>query len=121
MGYCKIFPSGTVEVLEARLKKTKNSEQLRRIQTVYYRAKYNYLPVKISEMTGYAVGTVHNIHSDYLARRFTVFKLSRPGGRMAALMTPDEEAAFLRPFIKDGDSGQEQQRRRKSDFYLKLL
>ena len=63
MGYCKIFPSGTVKVLEARLKKTKNSEELRRIQMVYYRAKYNYSPVKIAEMTGYAVETVHNIHS----------------------------------------------------------
>ena len=105
MGYRKTLPPGTVTDLEERLKKAKNAEELRRIQTVYYRAKYDYSPTQIAAMTGYAVGTVHNIHSDYLARGAVIFKLGRPGGRQAALMTPSAEAEFLSPFIEDGDAG----------------
>jgi transposase len=105
MAYRKSLPSGTIAKLEKRLKEAKSAEDLRRVQTVYYRARFDYPPAQIAEMTGYAVGTVHNIHSDYLEHGDKIFDSSRPGGRRAALMSVSEEAAFLAPFIAEGDAG----------------
>lgn len=105
MRYRQSLPSGTVEALEERLKQTKNMEVFRRIQCVYLRARHGYPPAQIAEITGYALGTVHNIHSGYLSRGEEIFTLGKPGGRNAAHMTPKEETAFLASFIRRGDAG----------------
>ncbi|MCP4932656.1 MAG: hypothetical protein GY927_00285 [bacterium] len=105
MGYHKIFSDGTVDILEGLLKTTKDSNVLRRIQAVYFRAKFGYPVSQIAVMTGYTVGTIRNLHSMFLQKGVKIFDLGSPGGRKAAYMTPAEEADFLRPFIEDGDAG----------------
>lgn len=105
MGYRNELPTGTAEKLEERLKSTKDAEELRRVQAVYYRARYGYLPTKIAEMTGYSVGTIHNIHSKYIARGDEIFVSGQSGGRNAAYMSKEEEAVFMEQFIERGDIG----------------
>ena len=105
MGYRNELPEGTSAKLEVLLKETKDTEVLRLVQTIYLRAKHGFLPKQIAQITGYSVGTVYNLHSRYLKEGDHIFYIGRSGGRMAAYMTPDEEADFLRPFIEDGDAG----------------
>ena len=105
MSYHKKFPNGTVNILEKLLKTTKDTDALRRVQAVYFRAKFDYPASQIAAMTGYSVGIVSNLHVAFFSEGVKIFTLKRSGGRMAVYMTPDEEADFLRPFIKDGDLG----------------
>ena len=105
MGYRNELPTGTAVRLENLLKSTKGGDELRRIQAVYYRAKYGYLPSKIAQMTGFSVGTVHNIHSKYIAKGDEIFVFGKSGGRKAAYMSKEEEAVFLEQFIERGDIG----------------
>lgn len=105
MSYRNELPEGTGDRLECLLKGTKEAEVLRRIQAIYLRARHGFLPEQIAQITGYSVGTVHNLHSRYLKEGDRVFVLGRPGGRNAAHMTPDEERAFLEPFVESGDAG----------------
>lgn len=105
MGYHKEFALGTATLLEGLLKEARNNDALRRIQAVYFRARHNYPASQIAEMTGYSVRTVRNIHSAFLRDGCKTFDLKRPGGRRAAYMPPEEEAAFLLPFIEEGDAG----------------
>jgi len=105
MGYRNTLPEGTAQRLEFLLTKTKEAEVLRRVQAIYLRARHGFLPEQIAQVTGYSVGTVHNLHSRYLKEGDRVFDLGKPGGRNAAHMTPSEERAFLEPFTQAGDAG----------------
>ena len=70
MGYHKEFPVGTAERLEGLLKEARDNEFFRRVQAVYFRAKFGYPALQIADMTGYSVGTVRNVHSAFFARWF---------------------------------------------------
>ena len=105
MVYRNTFPEGTAQRLEGILAKTKEADVLRRVQAIYLRARHGFLPEQIARITGYSVGTVHNLHSRYLKEGDCIFDLGKPGGRNAAHMTPDEERAFLEPFAGKGDVG----------------
>ncbi len=105
MSYRKKFPEGTADSLEVLLKEAKDTEVLRRVQTIYLRARYGFLPFEIAHITGYSVGTVYNLHSRYLKEGDHIFDLGSPGGRNAAYMIPAEESDFLKPFIESGDAG----------------
>lgn len=105
MGYRNELLEGTADRLEGLLKATKEAEVLRRVQAVYLRARHGFSPKQIAQITGYSVGTVHNLHSRYLKEGDRIFELGTPGGRNAAHMTPEEERAFLAPFIRHGDAG----------------
>ena len=105
MGYRNELPEGTSAKLEALLKETKDTEVLRRVQTIYLRAQHGFLPKQIAQITGYSAGTIYNLHSRYLREGDRIFDLGRPGGRNAAYMSPLVETAFLSPFIKAGDAG----------------
>jgi transposase len=105
MGYHKEFPSGTAEQVESLLKEAKDNDALRRLQSVYFRAKFGYPAAQIAAMTGYSIGTIRNIHSAFLRDGFAIFNPGRPGGRNAAYMSPSAEAAFLESFTHAGDIG----------------
>lgn len=105
MGYRNELADGTADRLESLLKETKEAEVLRRVQAIYLRVRHGFLPKQIAQITGYSVGTVHNLHSRYLKEGERIFDLGSPGGRNAAHMTPEKERAFLEPFIKHGDAG----------------
>ena len=105
MGYRNELPAGTADRLEGLLRDTREAEVLRRIQAIYLRARHEFFPKQIAQITGYSVGTVYNLHSRYLKEGDCVFDLGRPGGRNAAHMTPEQERAFLEPFAPSGDAG----------------
>ena len=105
MSYHKEFPNGTVKTLERLLKTTKDERSLRRIQAIYFRAKFDYPASQIADMTGFSVGSVRNLHVAFFTKGVKIFTLGRAGGRKAAYMTPEEEADFLRQFIEIGDVG----------------
>ena len=96
MSYHKEFPNGTVKTLERLLKTTKDERSLRRIQAIYFRAKFDYPASQIADMTGFSVGSVRNLHVAFFTKGVKIFTLGRAGGRKAAYMTPEEEADFLR-------------------------
>lgn len=105
MSYRNELSEGIADKLEFLLKETKDTEVLRRVQTIYLRVRHGFLPKQIARITGYSVGTVYNLHSRYFKEGDRIFDLGSPGGRNAAYMNPSDEAAFLEPFIKVGDAG----------------
>lgn len=105
LGYHKAFGAGTAERLEKALKEVTDSEVLRRIQAVYFRAKHGYGTGQIAKMTGYAPGTVRNLHAAFFRDGMKIFDLGQAGGQRPAYMTQDEEGAFLKPFFEAGDKG----------------
>ena len=105
MGYHKAFPKEATKKLESLLKVSKDADILRRVQAVYFRVKHGYGADQIAQMTGYSVGAVRNIHSDFRKGGMTIFKISGRGGRRNADMSVAEEAAFVSMFDVEGKAG----------------
>ena len=66
MRHQKPFPPDTVERLETLLKFSGSVEEYRRIQSIYFRAKYGYRAEQIADMLSLKTQTVRNLHSAYL-------------------------------------------------------
>ena len=103
--YRKSFPEGTAELVGQLIEDSKEPSVLKRAQAIYCRAAYNMPPSQIASLTGLAESTVRRLHSGFLRFGMEIFDLSGRGGRRRQIMTPDEETAFLKPFIEAGDAG----------------
>ena len=58
----KPFLPETIERLETLLKSTRSIYEFKKIQTVYFRAKYDYSASQIAKMVRFKLQTVRNIH-----------------------------------------------------------
>lgn len=103
--YRKSFPQTTVLLVRKIIEESKDTSVLKRAQAIYCRAAHDMDPARIADLTGLAETTVRRLHSDFLRKGMEIFELSGRGGRRRQIMTPEEEAAFLRPFIAVGDAG----------------
>ena len=103
----KPFPPETIECLEALLTETGSIYEFKKIQTVYFRAKYDYSASKIAQLVGLKLQTVKNIHSAYLKDGPTSLKSSNgsPGGRNISYLTEEQENVFLAEFELQGKQG----------------
>lgn len=104
-GYRYTYPSGTSLDLYNLLKVTSDSFLFRKIQSVYLRAKFGYLPARVSEITGLSVSRIRHIHSEYKKSGKASLVFGKKGGRNHFYMSFDDEAKFLETFKKEASSG----------------
>jgi len=101
----KQFVEGTTERMESLLKTADHVNELKRIQSIYFRAKYDIPIEQIADMVGWNVGTVRNIYHYYMKNGEAALRLRGRGGRFHAYLSEVEEAEFLASFMESGQEG----------------
>ena len=99
------MPEGTSEQIAMLLKTASDASELKRLQCIYFRARYHYTGDQISEITGYDARTVRRIQSAYLKDGEKSLALKKTGGRYHANFTIKEEEEFLAPFFDKAQNG----------------
>ena len=99
------FPGGTTERMKQLLTSATSLREYRRIQSIYFRAKYGYSAVQIADMVGLQIQTVRNLHAAYLKEGEAVLQLTGQGGRYRSNLSLQEEDALLSAFEVDGQLG----------------
>lgn len=99
------MPAGTSELIADLLKTASDASELKRLQCIYFRARYHYTGDQISEITGYDARTVRRIQAAYLRDGEKSLTLKKTGGRYHANLTIEEEEAFLAPFFDKAKNG----------------
>lgn len=101
-----VAPDPTViNALAEQLKRAKGRSEYQRIQCVLIRATLGSSAAEIARILGWSIGTVHVIHSRWAKEGEAIFDLKPRGGRRHAYLTPEEEEAFLRPFLGKASAG----------------
>lgn len=99
------FSKSTAEKMEDLLSCTTNLNEYKRIQCIYFRAKFDYDTTLIAQITGYKVQTVRNIHSNYLKQGIKSLKISAKGGRYHSIFTIKQEKELINKFEKEAEQG----------------
>ena len=89
------FSVGVADRLEPLMHQVKNKEELRRMQAIYFRARFGDSAKQVSQRTGLTLGTVHNLHSRWRKEGEAALELAPRGGRRHAYMSIEEERAWL--------------------------
>lgn len=97
--------AATIKALAERLKKAATRAEFQRIQCVLIRATLNSTAAEIAQLLGWSLATVHIIHSRWAKEGDAIFDLKRRGGRRNHYLTPEEEKAFLAPFLRKAEAG----------------
>jgi transposase len=87
------------------MRTSKDVEQFKRMQAVYYRACYKEKAPKIAERTGLSIGTIWNIHSRWKRQGISIFDIKATGGRLREYIPFEEEKEFLKQFETEGNKG----------------
>lgn len=99
------FPTSTAEKMEKLLQTAKSLNEYKRIQCIYFRAKFDYDASLIAQITGYKLQTVRNIHSAFLKQGVKTLKVSQKGGRYNSVMTLNEEKELIKEFDDKAKKG----------------
>jgi transposase len=99
------FPAGTTEKMEALLKTVKDLSEYKRVQCIFFRAKFDYSAELITQITGYKLQTVRNIHSSFLKQGEKALKINKKGGRYNELLTIKEEKKLIDEFDEKANKG----------------
>jgi transposase len=99
------FRAGTAEKMEKLLQAAKNLNEHKRIQCIYFRAKFDYSADLIAQITGYKLQTVRNIHSSFLKQGVKALKVNQKGGRYNSVLTFNEEKKFIKEFDDKAKKG----------------
>ena len=94
-----------VEALKARLKQAKTIAEFQRIQCVLLRATLDCSASQIAQVLGWATATVHITHSRWAKEGESLFDLKGKGGRRNQLLSEQQEAEVLEPFIERASAG----------------
>lgn len=94
-----------INALADRLKAAKGRPEFQRIQCVLIRATLGSSAPEIARILGWSPATVHVIHSRWAKEGEAIFDLKPKGGRKHSYLTPEEEVAFLRPFLAKAVAG----------------
>lgn len=101
-----VAPSqATINALAEQLKRARSRREYQRIQCVLIRATLGSSAAAIARIVGWSTATVHAIHSRWAQEGEAIFDLKPKGGRRHAYLTPEEEAAFLQPFLAKAQAG----------------
>lgn len=87
------------------MRQSKDLDQYKRMQAVYYRACYKEKAPKIAERTGLSIGTIWNIHSRWKRQGISIFDIKVTGGRLREHISFEEEKEFLKQFETEGNKG----------------
>lgn len=96
---------GTVKRMEILIKATSDVNELKRVQSIYFRAKYGMSAEQIADMVGWSVGTIRNIHHEYMKHGEGALKVHSRGGRYHDYLSEEEEELLLAPFTLSGKEG----------------
>lgn len=99
------FSDAVADRLESRMREAKTAADLRRLQAIYFRARYNDSAARVAERTGLSLQTVRNLHSAWRHHGDAMLALGVKGGRYHEHQTIEEEHAFIAPFIEEAKAG----------------
>jgi transposase len=97
--------AATVDALKARLKRATTIAEFQRIQCVLLRATLACSASQIAQVLGWATATVHITHSRWAKEGESLFDLKGKGGRKNQLLSEQQEAEVLAPFIEQASAG----------------
>jgi transposase len=99
------LPEGSAERLAALLKEAKSKAEYQRIQCVWLRAALGLCAAQIATALGWQVGSVRQVHSDYLRHGEAVLPSKPSGGRHCQNLTVEQEKELLLPFLEQAEAG----------------
>src|SRR3954447_4343756 len=99
------LPEGAAERLAAMLTQAKNKAEYQRIQCVWLRAALGLAAPQIATALGWQVGSVRQVHSDYLRHGEDVLRSKPCGGRHRQNLTREQEQELLAPFLESATTG----------------
>ena len=99
------LPDGAAERLAALLKEAKNKAEYQRIQCVWLRAALGLPACQIATALGWQVGSVRQVHSDYLRQGEAALRSKPLGGRHRQNLTREQEKELLLPFLEGAAVG----------------
>ena len=99
------FPDGTAEEMQSLLGGTQDLNSYKRVQCIYFRAKFDYSADLITKITGYKLQTVRNIHSAFLKYGSQSLEINKKGGRNNELLTITEEKKLIDKFEDKAKEG----------------
>jgi transposase len=99
------LPDGSAERLTALLKEAKDKAEYQRIQCVWLRAALGLRAAQIATALGWQVGSVRQVHSDYLRQGEAVLRSKPAGGRHRQNLTIEQEKELLLPFLERAEAG----------------
>ena len=101
------FDKTVADELESLLKQNLRGDELRRVQVIYFRARYGYSQQEIAEHTGLSKGTVSNLHSRWRQQGLDMLEIKPRGGANHRYMSEHEEKEWIAYTIqKSGEEGQ---------------
>lgn len=99
------LPKETINKIETLLPSIKDLSEYKRLQCVYFRAKYDYDAKTIAILTGYTEQSVRDIHSLFIKNGFKALKTKDKGGRYNSLLNIKEEKELINKFKKESEKG----------------
>jgi len=99
------FSEGVAARLEKRLEEAKTAGELRRIQAIYFRARYKDTAAQVAVRTGLSLQTVRNLHSAWRHQGEAILEIKQKGGRFRENLTLEEERALLERHSKQAMRG----------------
>jgi transposase len=81
--------------METLMPVAKSAMALRRIQAIYFRARYGEMAEAISERIGLKVQSIRNLHSAWLRKGEAVLATGNKGGRYREHLTLEQERALI--------------------------
>ena len=104
-GYQYNYPPKTSYKMELLLKSAPDLIAFRKIQCIYLRAKFSYLPKQISEITGLSISRVRQMHTAYYQQGELALKETKRGGRNHSYMNEANESKILATFNHSASLG----------------
>lgn len=89
------FSDEVAQRLESLMTAATGKEEMRRIQAIYFRARFGDGAEMVAKRTGLTIGTVHNLHSRWRKEGEAALELKPRGGRNHAHLMPEEERMWL--------------------------
>lgn len=99
------LPDGAAERLAAMLKEARSKAEYQRIQCVWLRAVLGLAAPQIATALGWQIGSVRQVHSDYLRQGEAALRSKPCGGRHRQNLTREQEQALLAPFLEQAAAG----------------
>src|SRR5438067_12813741 len=99
------LPEGAAERLAAMLTQAKNKVEYQRVQCVWLRAALHLTAPQMATALGWQVGSVRQVHSDYLRQGEAVLRSKPSGGRHRQNLTLAQEKELLLPFLEQAAVG----------------
>ncbi len=99
------LPEGAAERLAVMLKEAQSKAEYQRIQCLWLRAALGLRAAQIATALGWQVGSVRQVHSDYLRQGEAVLRSKPAGGRHRQNLTVEQAKELLLPFLQQAEAG----------------